>query len=136
MLRSILSLALWIVIYDNINRRHQVWRQKLGQVSEQLNGTATTVIGTNETDTSILDPEPVYAARQAKKRLALTADSIRDSIDMPHQRRVMAYHCLLFLVSWVGGSLLVGRLLSTRSGRPHSTRRLPVAPRTSSMTYS
>ncbi|EJD50314.1 hypothetical protein AURDEDRAFT_160846 [Auricularia subglabra TFB-10046 SS5] len=104
-LHTLLSLALWIVIYDNINRRHQVWRPKLGQTSEQLNGTAPTIVATDETDRTILDPEPVHAARRAKKRLALTTDSIRDSIDMPHQRRVMAYHCLLFLVSWVGGPL-------------------------------
>lgn len=49
----LLSMALWIVIYDNINRRHNV------------------VIATEETNASILDPALVHAARQAGKRLAL-----------------------------------------------------------------
>lgn len=104
-LHALLSVTLWIVIYDNINRRHRIWQPKLGQTWEQLNGTAPTVVATDETDFSILDPLPVEDARRKKKRLALTAEGLRESIDLPHQRRVMACHCLLFLCSWVGTNL-------------------------------
>ncbi|KZV86744.1 hypothetical protein EXIGLDRAFT_621471 [Exidia glandulosa HHB12029] len=111
-----------MVIYDNINRRHQVWQAKLGQVWEQLNGTAPFVVLLSGGDAKHFDATPVEQARRENRRLALTTDALRDSIDFTHQRSIMANHVLLFLFSWVPS-------LSRHKERVYDTFRTTLAKR-------
>ncbi|EIN09490.1 hypothetical protein PUNSTDRAFT_133283 [Punctularia strigosozonata HHB-11173 SS5] len=77
-----------LILYDNVNKAHQAWRQVLGRQNDIENGTATTLVRLVDVPEGALDTAPVIAAMKAGKRGNITVSDLLFDINWSHIENV------------------------------------------------
>lgn len=95
---------LFMLIYDNINRRLQRHESGIGlRPAEAMNGTAATLIVLEGASPEAFDLQPLRDARAANRRSTeLTTELLLSQIDHEHNETVMSLHVMGILCDELG----------------------------------